>query len=424
MARRNEEFEAGVRPLNDGTAKKNFKLTKWLGASTVGLICARDCVDSLSNPEWCASNCSEQNRQLESSVTFFSSRRDQAPILRKRGTELKKVNCGIEYTIPNYPGTAKEANPRTNDAGHMPDITKNGWWDFTDNAFATSPAICYRTLRKTADRIPGKEYATEHVYEKHILKMYLNWLSYDMTEDNGGFAAGKIANCDTMKNVFHKKSSDSNSKFKNISPAQALAETLSCSGTKCAATDRLSEFYILDDNVNKLKENVLGEMRKDADFKTLNCGYADWRKNQGRLGTLSAVFQYISDPTVAAIFVKVHNRMYGVLADLDADASYANYRPEPLKVPGDLKIDHEGWSGAYRYFMSMFLDGAQEKSRQFAFNCADVIAEQIEADGTLDAAAKTAQKAALLAHRKVGMWSDDVIKFGDGYGGLMSKEWS
>ncbi|KAH7382503.1 hypothetical protein DE146DRAFT_704047 [Phaeosphaeria sp. MPI-PUGE-AT-0046c] len=418
-------YEAGVRPLNDGTAKNNFKLTEWLGASTVGLTCAKDCVGFIPNPDWCNKNCFHQKRQVEPSSTSFTSRRNRAPILRSRATDNKKVNCGITYTLPDYPSTAKEDKPRNDDAGSITEITNNGWWDYTDNLFVPAPDVCFRKLRKTSGRSPGKEYATEHIYEKHIVKMYINWLSYDMTEDNGGFEAGKVATCDTMKNVFNTKSNDPNSKFKDIKPAQALANTMSCSGTGCPATDRLSEFYILAADVNSLKENVLGEMRKDADFKYLSCNYADWRNNLAKLGLMSAVFQYLSEPKVAEVWVKVHNRMRGVLADLDADASYANYRPSPLKVPGNLQIVHNGWLGAYDYFMRMFLEAAQEKTRQYAFGCVDTISAQIDEDGTLtDAAAKKALKEALLSHRTAGMWSDNVLKFGDGYKNLMGSEWS
>lgn len=418
-------YEAGVRPLNDGTAKDNFKLTEWLGASTVGLTCGKDCVGFIPNPQWCNSNCFHQKRHSEPISTTFTKRRNKVPDLRSRATELKKVNCGITYTLPDYPSTAKENNPRNNDAGSITAITDNGWWDYTDDLFVPAPDLCYRTLRKTTDRQPNKEYATEHIYEKHIVKMFINWLSYDMTEDNGGFAAGKIATCDTMKNVFNKKSTDPNSKFKDITPAQALANTMSCSGTGCPATDRLSEFYILEENVNKLKENVLGEMRKDADFKYLTCNYADWRDNLGKLSLMSAVFQYLSKPEVAAVWVKVHNRMRGVLADLDADASYANYKPGPLKVPGNLQVSHNGWMGAYDYFMDMFMVAAQEKTRQYAFKCVDTILEQIENDGTLtDDDAKKRGKDALSKHRKEGMWSDNVLQFGAGYKDLMTMEWS
>lgn len=412
--------------MNDGTAKNNFKLTEWLGASTVGLTCEKDCVGFIPNPDWCNSNCHRKKRHVEPSITTLYNRRNKAAVLRLRAAETKTVKCGITYTLPDYPSTAREANADNSrsPAGTIAEITNNSWWDYTDNPFVFAPALCYRTLRKTNSRTPGKEYATEHIYEKHIVKMYINWLSYDMTEDNGGFDAGKIATCDTMNSVFNTKSIDPASKFKDLTPAQALANALSCSGTGCPATDRLSEFFILAEDVNKLKENVLGEMRKDADFKYLTCNYADWRHNLAKLSIMSAVFQYLSQPKVAEVWVKVHNRMRSVLQDLDADASYANYKPAPLLVPGNEQIVHIGWLGAYDYFMRMFLDAAQEKTRQYAFHCVDTVLNQIDGDGTLDADAKKTGKDALLKHRTAGMWSDNVLRFGDGYKNLMGSEWS
>lgn len=421
-------YEGGVRPLNDGSAKNNFKLTNWLGASTVGLTCQKDCVGFIPNPDWCNSNCPRSKRHIEPSKSTFSARRNTLSALQ--GRETKKAKCGsleILMDFPNYPSTAKEVNAAHGEplrsAGTYRDITNNGWWDYTDTAFASG--MCYRMLRETNTRSPGKEYATEHIYEKHIVKMYLNWLSFDMTEDNGGFAAGKVASCDTMRNVFNTKSSDPNSPFKDITPAQALANAMSCyGGSRCPSNDRLSEFFILEDSINKLKENVLGEMRRDADFKMLTCNSNDWRANRAKLTTLSAVFQYISHQEVSAVFIKVNNRVRDVLKALDADPSYAQFEPAALKVPGELQISHNGWLGAYDYFMRMFLDAAQEKTRQYAFKCVDIVVGQINADASLDQNEKAMQVAMLMANRKSGMWQDEVLAFGPGYAGLMGTEWS
>ncbi|KAH4076814.1 hypothetical protein HBI25_152000 [Parastagonospora nodorum] len=429
-------YEAGVRPLNDGSAKNNAKLTKWLGASTAGLSCQKDCHGFIPDPQWCNKNCVQHVKTpglfgslfgQPITTTHFLSRRNVPSSLQAR--EVKKAKCGtleILMDFPDYPSTAKEGNAAQGEpartAGRYQEITRNGWWDYTDRPFDSG--MCYRYLRRTADRSPGKDYATEHIYEKHIVKMYLNWLSFEYTEQNGGFHAGRVADCNTMNRVFNTKSQSPNSIFRDVTPAQALANTMSCYGGRCPTKDRIGEFFILEESINKLKENVLGEMRKDADFKALNCKSRNWRENRAKLTTLSAVFQYISHPEVAAVFVKVNNRMRDVLKALDADPFYSQYRPAPLKVPGDLSISHLGWLGAYDYFMGMFLDAAQERTRQYAYTCVNVVVDQINADRSLDRDEKARQVAMLMSNRKSGMWRNEVLAFGDGYSGLMTREWS
>lgn len=133
---------------------------------------------------------------------------------------------------------------------------------------------------------------------------------------------------------------------------------------------------------------------------------------------------YISNAEVAKVFVKVNDRMRVVLKALDADPFYSAYKPSPLKVPGGEEISHDGWLGAYNYFMSMFLDSAQEKTQQFAYKCVYMITDQIDNDGSLSDDQKANMKAMLLANLQSGMWKNSVLSFGSGYADLMTKEWS
>jgi hypothetical protein len=199
----------------------------------------------------------------------------------------------------------------------------------------------------------SKDYATEYIYELYILRMYLDWLQSNFRDE-----AGSVATCDTVKSVFTKKSTNSNSVFNTITPIDKLAGGITCFGAGCPTDNRKGEFFILDQNVNAMKAIVLGEMTEKAELKDLRCEKA-WRSNKAKLATLSAVFQHIQMEEVAKVFVKVNGRMRDVLTSPDADPYYNSFKPLPQKVSDvDEKvaeIKHYGWLGAYDYFMSMFL---------------------------------------------------------------------
>jgi hypothetical protein len=419
-------YAGGVRPLNDGNAKNNFKLTSWLGWSTVGLTCANDCHGFIKNSEWCQTSCQSSKRHVSPKKGTFSSRRSAPRYLQRR----TKDKCGISYDFPGYPETTKgDGGEKSNSAGTFSDITSNGWWSAIDQPFQSG--MCHRKLQKPTTRTPGTQYATEHIYEKQIVTAYLNWLTFDFTEENGGFNAGHIADCPTMRLVFNRRSTTPGSQFSGTTPAQALANAMSCFGKGCPATDRQSEFYILQSDINGLKAIVLGQMRADADFRLLNCKEdVSWEKNRAKLYTLSTVFQYMSDPDVAAVFVKVNARVRSVLEALDDDTFYDAHTPQPLNVPDNddtvQHLQHNGWLGAYDYFMRMFLFQAQEKSRQFAYSCMNDVIAQIQGDDALSDDEKKQQAAMLAANRQSasGMWSDATLTFGSGFMGLMGSEWS
>jgi hypothetical protein len=281
-------YEGGVRPLNDGTAKNNFKLNDYLGRSTVALTCYKDCVGFIPNSSWCNSNCPRSKRYIEPRKSAFSIRRTASFALQGRAKKTTTAICKVDLTFPDYPSTSLDSptGEKEKSAGTEPDIIKNGWWDFVDGPSPTGhPSMCYRTLRRTSTRTTGKKYATEHIYELHIWKMFLNWLPFNSRDEAGGFEAGSVATCDTVKSVFTKKSTDSTSVFNTITPVDKLADEMTCSGAGCPADNRKGEFFILDQNVNAMEAIVLGEMTEKAEFKDLRCE-KDWRSNKAKLATL------------------------------------------------------------------------------------------------------------------------------------------
>lgn len=91
----------------------------------------------------------------------------------------------------------------------------------------------------------------EHIWEKHFIKTFLNWLSYDSGEGHGA-----VTDCAGKRAVFDTLSTTANSPFNQMTPAQALASSITCYGGNCPDNNRASEFLILEAGVNGMKTRV------------------------------------------------------------------------------------------------------------------------------------------------------------------------
>ena len=101
----------------------------------------------------------------------------------------------------------------------------------------------------------------EHIWEKHFVKTFLNLLSFNPDGD------GPVATCNLVNAVFNTVSTSVGSQFENQTPAQALANTVSCFGGNCPDNNRVSEFYILENGINQVKTVVscLGQLCISSD---------------------------------------------------------------------------------------------------------------------------------------------------------------
>jgi hypothetical protein len=91
----------------------------------------------------------------------------------------------------------------------------------------------------------------EHIWEKHFVKTFLNWLSF-----NPAGGDGPVATCALVNTVFNTQSTTVGSQFQTQTPAQALANVVSCFGGSCPDNNRVSEFYILESGINLAKTVV------------------------------------------------------------------------------------------------------------------------------------------------------------------------
>jgi hypothetical protein len=90
----------------------------------------------------------------------------------------------------------------------------------------------------------------EHIYEKHFIATFLKWLVYN------GYDYGSVTSCAVVINVFGRVSTTNGSPFAATNPISQLAAAFSCFGGNCADNTRVSEFFILNRDINLMKTIV------------------------------------------------------------------------------------------------------------------------------------------------------------------------
>jgi len=92
-----------------------------------------------------------------------------------------------------------------------------------------------------------------YAYEPWLIKMFINSVSITPRENEKD---PMEANCTVVSQVFNTNSTARDSRFRRVTPAQALANELSCYGTGCPDQARANELFILSDNINHMKQMV------------------------------------------------------------------------------------------------------------------------------------------------------------------------
>ncbi|KAK8134841.1 hypothetical protein PG984_006853 [Apiospora sp. TS-2023a] len=217
----------------------------------------------------------------------------------------------------------------------------------------------------------------EHVFEKHIIKRFLFFLiggqqAFDDDEDPD--AHDPVATCADVQAVFGQLNGQG-ANFHEKTAAQQLAEAVSCYGTGCPADNRLGEFFVLRKEINGMKNRLFtGHYANDRfsdpnDNKLPSCGPDKTAAEmQQQMVNAAMVFQYMNKQEVFDAFNVVHQRIIGILQNLDADALTNNRMPRNLRpyVPVNSPIT---WEAAYIEFMKMFLVDSERKMGLWLFNC-------------------------------------------------------
>lgn len=205
----------------------------------------------------------------------FDDQRPTSNLVKRYGS------CSLTYHNDAYPGTAKWARAQTgaitpSDADSIPAISK--WFD---REYIGGPAGygCRWQLTQFAARQPQREYGSmqrslpcfleacscrylaEHVYERHMISTFLNWLQFEPAD-----SVGSVSNCAAINRIFGNPSGIPGSTLQNISPIQKLGQELSCfAPLSCVDNTRVTEFFILNSGVNVIKTFVRKSVMSDLE---------------------------------------------------------------------------------------------------------------------------------------------------------------
>lgn len=119
------------------------------------------------------------------------------------------------------------------------------------------------------------------------------------------------------------------------------------------------------------------------------------------------VFQYMNKQEVYEAFKAVHNRIQGILADLDADTLGLSLRPRNLQT---YKAGESTWSNAYNEFMERFLVDTERKMGSWLYNCKQTYIKNVD-ESTMSPDEKDAAKRKVTDYASgTGVYADGALK--------------
>ncbi|KAH7083710.1 hypothetical protein FB567DRAFT_499132 [Paraphoma chrysanthemicola] len=383
-------YQGGLRALNDPTAKHaaQTKIGSWLEPPTEGLDCNRDCCGMVLNGVWCNQNCGGPTCRRGTRSEHFA--------LRPRATQsvAQVGGCMIRYVLPDYPSSGT--------ASGKPEVVK--WYD-RDNSVDGDNNCDNPLIKLFGNRQTGNSYDTEHVYEKHLVKRFLYFLiggeqAFDDDVDPSQAppanpSALPVSTCIDLQAVFGSLSNAANSQFGQETVAAKLGKAVSCFGSACPDTDRLSEFFLLRKEINGMKNRIIsghftGIGSDGNDNKLPSCNPSrSAAEMQQQMINAALVVQYLRQPAVFDSFNTVNNRMKSILHDLDNDPLGSNQPPRNLASFTALP---NSWESAYDEFMARLLQDTERKMSKWLFECKNNYALKVDNDPSLTAAQKTQQK--------------------------------
>jgi hypothetical protein len=283
------------------------------------------------------------------SITLATTNTRRYSLAEKRQTRnIRAVNifkraygtCSVTYDNNNYPSTAKSTQlpPDNSKADGMPQITKWIDWSIFQGSVPTF-RICDWRVVQYPNRQPNREYATEHVFEKHLIASFLKWAQKP-------FGLCVRADCTKINNVFNRVSQTAGSPFVGNRPANVLSNQLS-------DNTRLNEFFILEAEVNTAKTVILSH---NLEFSGLPALYESdpWARTLQTIRVYSMAFNYMNAPAVSNIFHNTNQRMRTVLDQIDNDPFYNNNRPSTCD-DGHGQQTPNTWRGLWDEWIAKFI---------------------------------------------------------------------
>ncbi|KAM0813307.1 hypothetical protein AB5N19_13300 [Seiridium cardinale] len=396
-------YEAGVRSLNDPNAhhtQNGISLGSYLEPSTEGLSCKTDCCGYLPNADWCNQNCGGICRR----GNRWNSANPKNLFARSTATVTKVGGCDLTYTLPDYPssGTAESIS----------NVQK--YYDRDDSVIGSNNCDNPRLTGPVA-KVAGNTYDTEHVFEKHFIKRFLYFLvgGYQAFDDiSGSSVIDPVAPCDDVKAVFNKLN-PAGTNFRTETAAQQLGKAISCKGSQCPDDNRVEEFFLLRTAINGIKNRIFtghytGVGSDPNDNKLPSCSDTKSAAQMQQMMTNAAmVFQYMNKQEVYTAFKAVHERIQGILGNLDADMLGSSLKPQNLKL---YAANGNTWLDAYNEFMMRFLVDTERKMGLWLHNCKQAYMDKIEASSLSQANKDAAKRKVTDYESGTDVYADAALK--------------
>lgn len=242
------------------------------------------------------------------------------------------------------------------------------------------------------------------------MKSFLNFLQYVDEADTGDPPLG--GSCTNIKAAFGTALTTAN----GITAAQSLANAWTCYGSPCADNSRVSEFYILQSDLNNAKNKILSlQAATGSDMCPSYTSASDPAQIMGKMYQIAIVFQYMNEPGVSTIFNTVAARCRAVMQTLDADEVGIANPPAQVYVSSP-----PTWTKAWDFWLGKFVDDKQVKMQSWMESARLALQLSLANPANADGGLLSAQASAEMSGAG-GLFTDAAVTFSTAYGGIINQ---
>ncbi|KAF3206934.1 hypothetical protein TWF106_000541 [Orbilia oligospora] len=204
-------------------------------------------------------------------------------------------------------------------------------------------------------------YATEHVFENHIMKGFFDEMVIDECAACAADAQGPGIN-----EMFFTRT-PTGSRYPLETFERFMVPLLTWFNNAYPNQGRLAEFFVLEQRINKHKNAVLTPTTA-TDQLGIGLNMQEFIEHVGRI---QAVFQYMNRVAVAQVFVATFVRLYNEFAQFDNDAAYGQQHG-PRDGPGTPCLAASdaptgaGWRYRFLHYIAAFLVDCETKMGAWA----------------------------------------------------------
>lgn len=195
---------------------------------------------------------------------------------------------------------------------------------------------------------------------------------------------------------------------------------MSCKGgTYCPDNTRIDEFWILNEQLNRMKTLVLSwvSSQGSASLPDYRHHGARWQDAMGQMYAVALVFQYMNLPGVASVFAKVNARFRHTLQIIDRpDGGLGGGAHHPV-VPGpNGGVVDWTWLQVWDWWIAAFLTQKQARMTAWMGDALAALETSLAADASPEA--RAAERDVQAEKQPGGLFHAGATVFA-GYGSII-----